>query len=31
MKNFEAQYATYIGHTMFRFQDREVVVAPYNF
>ena len=29
-KDFEARYATYIGHTI-QFQDRESIVAPYNF
>uniref|UniRef100_A0A804UJ78 DUF8039 domain-containing protein n=1 Tax=Zea mays TaxID=4577 RepID=A0A804UJ78_MAIZE len=30
-KDFEARYATYIGHAMLQFQDRESIVAPYNF
>jgi hypothetical protein len=30
-KDFEARYATYIGHTMLELQDREATVAPYNF
>jgi hypothetical protein len=30
-KDFKARYATYIGHTMLEFLDREAVVAPYNF
>jgi hypothetical protein len=30
-KDFEARYTTYIGHTMLQFQDRESIVAPYNF
>ena len=29
-KDFEARYATYIGHAMLQFQDRESIVAPYN-
>jgi hypothetical protein len=27
-KDFEARYATYIGHTMLEFQDTEAIVAP---
>jgi hypothetical protein len=30
-KDFEARYATYIGQAMLQFQDRESIVAPYNF
>ena len=30
-KDFEARYATYIGHAMLQFEDRESIVAPYNF
>ena len=30
-KDFEARYATYIGHAMLQFQDREAIMAPYNF
>jgi hypothetical protein len=30
-KYFEARYATYIGHAMLQFQDREAIVASYNF
>jgi hypothetical protein len=30
-KDFEARYATYIGITMLKFQDREAIMAPYNF
>jgi predicted Zn-dependent protease len=30
-KDFEATYATYIEHAMLQFQDRESIVAPYNF
>jgi hypothetical protein len=30
-KNFEAQYAIYLGHAMLQFQHRESLVAPYNF
>jgi hypothetical protein len=26
-KDFDAQYATYIGHAMFQFQDMETIVA----
>jgi hypothetical protein len=29
--DFEARYATYIGHAMLQFQDRESIVALYNF
>jgi hypothetical protein len=29
-KDFEARYATYIGHAMLEFQEREATVAPYN-
>jgi hypothetical protein len=30
-RDFEALYATYIGNTKLQFQDREVIVALYNF
>jgi hypothetical protein len=30
-KDFEAWYATYIGHTLLQFQDREAIVALNNF
>jgi hypothetical protein len=30
-KDFEARYATYIGNAMLKFQDREGIMAPYNF
>jgi hypothetical protein len=30
-KDFEARYATYIGNGMLKFQDREAIMAPYNF
>jgi hypothetical protein len=30
-KAFEARYATYIGNALLKFQDREAVMAPYNF
>jgi hypothetical protein len=30
-KDFEAIYTTYIRHTMLEFEDRKVIVAPYNF
>jgi hypothetical protein len=30
-KDFEGQYATYIGHAMLQFQDRETIVVLYNF
>jgi hypothetical protein len=30
-KDFKARYVTYIGHAMLQFQDRESIVAPYNF
>ena len=30
-KQFDAKYAFYIGNAMIQFQDRESVVAPYNF
>ena len=32
MKNdFEARYAIYIANAMLKFQDREAIMAPYNF
>jgi hypothetical protein len=32
MKNdFEARYATYIANAMLKFQDREAIMAPFNF
>jgi hypothetical protein len=30
-KDFEARYATYIENVMLKFQDREAIMAPYNF
>jgi uncharacterized protein YeeX (DUF496 family) len=30
-KDFEARYATYIGNALLKFQDREAIMAPYNF
>jgi hypothetical protein len=30
-KDFKARYATYIGHAMLEFLDKEAVVALYNF
>jgi hypothetical protein len=30
-KDFEARFAAYIGNTMLQFQDREAIMAPYNF
>jgi hypothetical protein len=30
-KDFEARYATYIANAMLKFQDREAIMAPYNF
>jgi thermostable 8-oxoguanine DNA glycosylase len=30
-KDFEARFATYIANTMLQFQDREAIMAPYNF
>ena len=30
-KDFEARYATYIGNALLKFQDKETVMAPYNF
>jgi hypothetical protein len=30
-KDFEARYATCIGHAMLEFQDRKAIVAPHNF
>ncbi len=30
-KDFEARYATYIANAMLQFQDREAIMAPYNF
>jgi hypothetical protein len=30
-KDFEARFVTYITNTMLQFQDREAIMAPYNF
>jgi hypothetical protein len=30
-KDFEARYATYIANAMLKFQDKEAIMAPYNF
>jgi hypothetical protein len=30
-KDFEARYPTYIGNAMLKFQDREAIMALYNF
>jgi hypothetical protein len=30
-KDFEARYTTYIGNALIKFQDREAIMAPYNF
>jgi hypothetical protein len=30
-KDFEARCATYIANAMLKFQDREAIMAPYNF
>ena len=30
-KEFENNYAFYLGHAMLKFQDRNCKVAPYNF
>jgi hypothetical protein len=30
-KDFEARYITYIRNAMLKFQDREAIMAPYNF
>jgi hypothetical protein len=31
MKEFEARYTLYLGHTMLQFQHWESIVTPYNF
>jgi hypothetical protein len=31
MKEFETRFSTYIANTMLKFQDREAIMAPYNF
>jgi hypothetical protein len=30
-KDFEARYPTYIKNAMLKFQEREAIMAPYNF
>jgi hypothetical protein len=31
MKEIETSFATYIANTMIQFQDKEAIMAPYNF
>jgi hypothetical protein len=30
-KEIEIRFTTYIANTMLKFQDREAILAPYNF